>query len=329
MANQTRDPSDDSAPDADAAPGGPASSRGFGRWLFGFFGRRNADATLRQSLEEVIEEHQERSTSITEQEQLMLLNILHFGEARVEDVMVPRADIVSVEQDEPLEELIKVFCDAGHSRLPVYRETLDDPLGMYHIKDLLPLILDEMADKKAQANALAKRRRPVLFVPPSMPALDLFLKMQTTRTHMALVIDEYGGTDGLVTIEDLVEEIVGEIEDEHDSEEGPLIEKLGEGSYLVDARAPIEDLERLVGIKLILDQEDEDLETVGGLIVTTIDRVPERGELITHPAGLEFEVLDADPRKVKKLRVQIKPSLAEVHNSSKDRADHTKTFPKT
>jgi len=319
MANQTRDPSDEDVPLADVA-----ASRGIGRRLFGFLGRRNTDPTLRQSLEEVIEEHQERSTSITEEEQLMLLNILHFGEARVEDVMVPRADIVAVDQDEPLEDLIKVFCDAGHSRLPVFRETLDDPLGMYHIKDLLPLILDEMADKKSQANALAKRRRPVLFVPPSMPALDLFLKMQTTRTHMALVIDEYGGTDGLVTIEDLVEEIVGEIEDEHDNEEGPLIDKLGENTFLVDARAPIEDLEELVGAKLILDQEDEDLETVGGLIFSTIDRVPERGELISHPAGLEFEILDADPRKVKKLRVQIKSSLVKRNKSSEAQTDQSK-----
>jgi CBS domain containing-hemolysin-like protein len=287
MTNATRNSAHEDVQSASASQAASTSSRGFFPRVLGFLGRRQVDPSLRESLEEVIEEHQERSTSITEEEQLMLLNILHFGEARVEDVMVPRADIVAVEQDELLEDLIKVFCEAGHSRLP-----------------------------KAQANAISKLRRPVLFVPPSMPALDLFLKMQTTRTHMALVIDEYGGTDGLVTIEDLVEEIVGEIEDEHDNEEGPLIEKQGAGMFLVDARALIEELEELVGVKLIFDEEDEDLDTVGGLIFTMIDRVPERGELITHPRGLEFEVLDADPRRVKKVRIRIKSSSRPQTSSS-------------
>jgi CBS domain containing-hemolysin-like protein len=274
--------------------------------MLAVFGYRGAKVTLRESLEEVIEEHQDGTHSITQEEQLMLINILHFGESRVEDVMVPRADIVAVDADDELEELIKIFCDAGHSRLPVYRETLDDPMGMYHIKDLLPLVLDEMADKDTEASALAKVRRDVLFVPPSMSALDLFLKMQATRSHMALVIDEYGGTDGLVTIEDLVEEIVGEIEDEHDEEDGPLIERLSDKSWMVDARAEIDDLEKETGLSLMAGGDDEDIDTVGGLIVVTIDRVPQRGELISHRAGCEFEIVDADPRKVKRIRMTLK-----------------------
>lgn len=314
-------------------PDKPASARpgGLLSWLRKVFSVDAQNATLRESLIDVLDEHieaREATDHLTEQQRAMLLNILSFGSLRIEDVMVPRADIVAVDHDEPLEELLQVLAEAGHSRIPVYRETLDDPIGMYHIKDLLPLVLEEMAQSpgtgskqaatslKSQgrpsqgnvvhiARSLAKQRREVLFVPPSMAVLDLFLKMQATRIHMALVIDEYGGTDGLVTIEDLVEEIVGEIEDEHDTEEGPLLSKVSDGNYLADARVLVEDLVEIFGPLLPGDDDDEDIETLGGLIFDHIGRVPQRGELIEHPSGLEFEIADADPRRIKKVRIKI------------------------
>ncbi|TNE59374.1 MAG: HlyC/CorC family transporter [Alphaproteobacteria bacterium] len=301
MANISRD-----FPDGDPSDS-EGSRQSIWQKVITHFGRTGNPTSLRESLEEVIEEHQESAKGITEQEQAMLMNILHFGESRVEDVMVPRADIVAVEAGDTLQDLIKNFSDAGHSRVPVFRETLDDPVGMYHIKDLLPLVLEDFADPDQEVKALARCRREVLFVPPSMSSLDLFLKMQATRSHMALVIDEYGGTDGLVTIEDLVEEIVGEIEDEHDAEEGRLIERINDNLLLVDARAEIADLEKELGLKLLDEEEEEDIDTVGGLIVLEVDRVPQRGELITHPTGIEFEIVDADPRRVKRIRIRIRP----------------------
>lgn len=264
-------------------------------------------ASLRESLEDVIDEHQAADAAghLTEQERAMLVNILDFGGLRVEDVMVPRADIVAVEQDEGLEEILATLAEAGHSRVPVYRETLDDPVGMFHIKDLLPIALKQMNGAEAVSQWLSRERRPVLFVPPSMAVLDLFLKMQATRVHMALVIDEYGGTDGLVTIEDLVEEIVGEIEDEHDVEEGPLLTEVSKDHYFVDARAPIEEVTEALGRDLLLDDTDDDIDTLGGLVFDMIGRVPQRGELIEHPAGLEFEIADADARRIKKIRIKM------------------------
>lgn len=263
--------------------------------------------TLRESLEDIIDEHQAAQTTgqLTEQERAMLLNILNFGSLRVEDVMVPRADIVAVDEDEGLEEILETLARAGHSRVPVYRETLDDPVGMFHIKDLLPMALKQMNGAESVATWLSRERRQVLFVPPSMAVLDLFLKMQATRIHMALVIDEYGGTDGLVTIEDLVEEIVGEIEDEHDIEEGPLLTEISKGRYFVDARASIDEVTEALGRTLMLDDTDDDTDTLGGLVFDMIGRVPQRGELIGHPAGLEFEIVDVDARRIKKIRIKI------------------------
>jgi CBS domain containing-hemolysin-like protein len=201
--------------------------------------------------------------------------------------------------------------------MPVYRETLDDPVGMVHIKDVVEYLTpsDEAAGEVASGSkpfALKNVRRDVLFVPPSMPALDLLLKMQTTRIHLALVIDEYGGTDGLVSIEDLVEEIVGDIEDEHDTDEGPVLVTRADGTIEADARAPIEELEALLGLKLVDEDSEDDVETLGGLIFAMVGRVPVRGELIRHPQGFEFEVRDADPRRIKKLRVRpaVRPDKA-------------------
>lgn len=287
-----------------------AAKRSLFRRALDFVFRRSADATLRESLEGVIVEHQGSEQDFSAQERSMLLNIVEFGQLRVDDVMVPRADVIAVDADMPLEDLIKEFHDASHSRLPVYRETLDDPLGMYHIKDLLGLLVAEWDGEEVKANAVAKLRRPVLFVPPSMPAIDLFVKMQTTRMHMALVIDEYGGTDGLVTIEDLVEQVVGELDDEHDVEEGPLLERRGVGRYVADARMPLDEFEELLGQKLATSEDEEDIDTLGGLIFSMVDRVPQRGEIITHITGIEFEIVDADPRRVKTMRIKMDKGLA-------------------
>jgi len=224
--------------------------------------------------------------------------VLELDQRRVDDVMVPRADIVAAAADVSLEELVSLFTAASHSRLPVYRETLDDVIGMVHIKDLLGLW------DKSEALAMDEITRQVLFVAPSMPVLDLLLQMQATRVHMAVVVDEYGGTDGLVTIEDLVEEIVGEIEDEHDRLVAPQVTELPDGVLEMDARTPIEDLERRIGCALLPEERDEDIETLGGLVFSVLGRVPRRGELLSHPSGVEFEVVDADPRRVKRVRVR-------------------------
>lgn len=236
-----------------------------------------------------------------------------FHELRVDDVMVPRADIIAVENAVGLHDLATAFMEAGHSRLPVYKETLDDPLGMVHIKDLLPYL---MLNAKGRSGKTYKTkrvvqyiRRPVLFVPPSMLAQDLLRRMQARRIHMAIVVDEYGGTDGIVTLEDLVEPIVGDIEDEHDDAEPKVARVSGTGSDTVweaDARVSIDDFEQEFGRDFATPDEEEDVDTLGGLVFTLAGRVPERGEVIYHSDGIEFEVVDADPRRVKKLRIRSK-----------------------
>lgn len=266
-------------------------------------GKTNPD-TLRESLEEVLEEHPRVGSDLAPEERLMITKLLGFGKLRVDDVMVPRADIIAVEEGASLEEVVEVFSQAGHSRLPVYRETLDEPLGMYHIKDVIPFLARLSSGEKLPPFAFAKARRPLLFVPPSMPVLDLLLKMQATRNHMSLVIDEYGGTDGLVTIEDIVEEIVGEIEDEHDEPEAATLIKRPDGSFEANARVTVDELEARFGLTLQPENEEEHVDTLGGLVVYTVDRVPERGEIVRHGSGLEFEILDADPRRLKKLRIR-------------------------
>ncbi len=305
----------------------------------------NGDTSLRESLEDVIEQHDSSKESFTPEERSMLHNILEFGALRVEDVMVPRADIVAVDETIPIGELMTIFKDAGHSRLPVFDDTLDDPVGMVHIKDVMGWMTasatrrtrSRKADKngedtdrtppKVQAKSAAAKpppgpdmskvdlskllseariRREVLFVPPSMPAIDLLAKMQTTRIHMAVVIDEYGGTDGLVSIEDLVEEIVGDIEDEHDTDDSPLIVET-ENGYDVDARLSIEELEEKLGFEVVPSDREEDVDTLGGLVFSMVGRVPVRGELIRHESGIEFEVQEGDARRLKKLRIHLVP----------------------
>jgi CBS domain containing-hemolysin-like protein len=307
-------------PPADSPPASPgadasleAERPGAGRPLLSEIGARLAhavrnlrgSASIRERLEEVIEESERQTQDLSTQERLMLGNLLKFGDLRVEDVMVPRADIVAVEQDTPFPELIKLFREAQHSRLPIYRETLDDPLGMIHVKDLISLI--EQGDSGAlgwRDTPIARLKRDVLYVPGAMPALDLLLKMQASRIHLALVVDEYGGTDGLVSIEDLVEEIVGDIDDEHDVDEQPQIVPRDDGAFVADARVDLEDFRERTGIDLTAARTDEDVETLGGLVFAELGRVPVRGEIVAHPAGYEFEVLEADPRRVKKLSVR-------------------------
>jgi magnesium and cobalt transporter len=266
---------------------------------------------MRESLEEVIEESERQSPALSAQERTMLSNLLKVGELRVEDVMVPRADIIAVEESTRLADLVALFGDAQHSRLPVYRETLDDPTGLVHIKDALAQIERDGDGTFRWSNAsIPNIRRPILFVPPSMPVLDLLLKMQTTHIQLALVIDEYGGTDGLVSIEDLIEEIVGDIADEHDEDAAP-IRREADG-LVVDARVGLDDFHKETGLNLAIDDEvEQDIDTVGGLVISLLGRVPQRGEIVAHPAGFEFEVLDADPRRIRRLRIRP-PAAAET-----------------
>ena len=272
-------------------------------------------------LRELIEDALARSKSdtLSVQERNMMRRILHFGKLTVEDVMVPRADIVAVDESITVDELMRVFREAEHSRLPVYHETLDEPRGMIHIRDLMSWITEEAetgamvpldlgrVDLKRTVGAIDITRE-LLYVPASMAALHLLLKMQNTRIHLALVVDEYGGTDGLVSIEDLVEEVVGEIADEHDVEEAPLIRTDQRLGLIADARVPIEDLEKHLGIELVSGDQEEDIDTLGGLVFALAGRIPELGERVLHPSGVKFEVLEADPRRIKKLRIHLSPA---------------------
>ncbi len=265
-------------------------------WLRAGRGRKGGE-TARGTLEELIEDRDESEIPIDDNERLLLGNILHLRDVTAGDMMVPRADILAVEARTDLKTLLDSFTRSGHSRLPVYRKTLDDVLGMVHIKDV---VMASQSDRPFTPIRLIRR---VLFVAPSMRALDLLLEMRLKRTHMALVVDEYGGIDGLVTIEDVVEQIVGEIEDEHDRDIEPDLTMRADGVIEADARTPIDEFEEMVG-PVLSEEEREDVDTLGGLVVFIAGRVPSRGELIVHPSGLEFEVVEADPRRVRRLRVR-------------------------
>ncbi|MEE8393970.1 MAG: hemolysin family protein [Rhodospirillales bacterium] len=265
-------------------------------WLREKLKLRNGEGSARDTLDELIEEREEAEVPIDENERSLLANVLDLRDRDIHDVMVPRVDIVSLEINSPLSDVISLMTREGHSRLPVYRENLDDAVGMVHIKDVLEW------RAKDQKFSLSKVLRKILFVSPSMRVLELLLEMRVKRSHMALVVDEFGGVDGLVTIEDLVEEIVGEIEDEHDHEEEPVIVRRPDGSFDADARAAVKSLEERVG-QFITAEEREEIDTLGGLVFYLAGRVPIRGELVSHPSGLEFEVLEADPRRIKRLRV--------------------------
>ncbi len=284
---------------ADAAP---RASGGFLRAVRAFFGAKTNDISLRESLEEAIEEHAEgtNAVSLGDREREMLFNVLEYGELRIDDVMVPRGDIVAVPSNISFPDLVKIFAEAAHSRMPVFGDTLDDVVGMVHVKDTLKLIADGGTTSDFK---IASIQRPVLYAPASMRVIDLLAKMRASRTHMAVVVDEYGGTDGLVTVEDMVEEIVGEIEDEHDAVEEPDLVPLGSGGYDADARLGIDELEEALGIDLTLDERSEDVDTLGGLVFLLVDHVPDIGEVIAHVSGYKFEVLDADPRRIRKIRI--------------------------
>ena len=257
--------------------------------------------TLREEIEEAIEEHaadQPAANDLSHAERQMLTNLLDLSDRRVADAAVPRADIIAFDVARPFSELVAAFVDAGHSRLPIFRDSLDEVIGMIHVKDVYARLAAH------EAPAPDTLLREVLYVPTAMRVLDLLARMRQARTHMAIVVDEFGGTDGLVTIEDLVEQIVGDIEDEHDEEVAPQIVRV-DGGWEADARVDLAELEHAVGAPLGGDDVDEDVDTLGGLIVALADRVPEPGETVTHPAGWRFDVLASDGRRVERARVRV------------------------
>src|SRR6516225_3577411 len=272
------------------------------RSFFKLIRRPRDGETLRETIDEMIEEPStEGAHPLSAHERVLIGNILKVHGRTAADVMVPRIDIVALDVETLFPEVIKCMVEQGHSRVPVYRETLDDVIGFIHVKDVLAPVADRRQTK------LSPILRKVLFVAPSVPILDLLVQMRQARTHIAMVVDEFGGIDGLVTIEDLIEEIVGEIEDEHDVADRPSPFERADGSLIADARTPIETLEAYRGAPLRQGADQEEVDTLGGLVSGLAGRVPKRGEVIVHPSGIEFEVLDADPRRIKRLRVRGLP----------------------
>ncbi|MGF1605298.1 MAG: hemolysin family protein [Rhodothalassiaceae bacterium] len=267
---------------------------------------KRSNGSLRESLEDVIEQHRHplEEKALRAEELELLHNIVAHADVRTEDIMVRRPDMVAIDRDAPFEDLIQLFIEAAHSRLPVYQDNLDTVTGMVHVKDALKILVERPADQPRPP--ISSIERPVLFVAPSMRALDLLAKMRANRIHMAVVVDEYGGTDGLVTIEDLVEQVVGEIHDEHDLDEQPKLIPCEDGRLDVDARVGIEQLAEHLD-RPLLPQNGEDVDTVGGLVFTLAGRVPQIGEIVTDAAGNRFEVVDADPRRIKRVRVAPGP----------------------
>jgi CBS domain containing-hemolysin-like protein len=311
--------------DKDAAAGGgstpePPSRSGDDVEKEGWFDRLKSaigiksQASLRADLEEALA-GEDLAESFTQGERAMLRNLLRLSEVHVADLMVPRADIAAVTHDITLGDLLRAFRESGHSRMPVYRETLDDPIGMVHIKDVMIYMTKAGAAAPDQPTDLAKvdMSRPlhalglvrnVLFVPPSMPATALLANMQAGRIQMALVVDEYGGTDGVVSLEDIVEAVFGEIDDEHDDVEGPMVVAQPDGTFIADARADLEEVSAAIGNGFGKSEDSADVDTVGGLVFHLIGRIPLRGELIAAPGDYELEILDADPRRIKRLRIR-------------------------
>jgi len=275
-------------------------------------GSRPEENGWRESLEELLEEHEIGDAELGPEERHMLSNIISLGDKRIEDVMVPRADIVALEMGLPLQEVVESYLAAPHSRLPIYRENLDDIVGILHIKDLV-----QLWGQEGDVDLAPILRQP-LVVPPSKPVTDLLVEMRAQRRHFAIVVDEYGGVDGLVTIEDLIEEVVGDIRDEHDTEEEPVFIEHEDGTIEVDSRYELDDFEARVGCDLLTDADDEEIDTLGGFIFVTLGRVPKRGEVVRHDCGLEFEIADADPRRIKLLRVRrFSPSAVDGERSEK------------
>mgnify|MGYP006272006761 CR=1 FL=1 len=286
------------------------------------FLRGDEDPTLRERIEEVIEEHGMRDgtgASLSREELSLLTNLLSNGDVRVEDIMIRRPDMVAIDAAESFDALVDLFVEAAHSRMPVFRDNLDHVTGMVHVKDCMRAL--NAAQDGQPLPSIGDISRPVLFVAPSMRALDLLAKMRSRRTHMAIVVDEYGGTDGLVTIEDLIEQVVGEIHDEHDLDSVAEIRANDDGSFDVDARVQIESLEARLDRSFAGEEGREDeVDTVGGLVFTLAGRVPEIGEVVTDATGTSFEVLDADLRRITRLRVRPGATSGEAAAPASDTA---------
>lgn len=309
-------PEPQASPEPGSSPA-PAAQRGPSLWtrLKALLALR--PVSLRDDLEEALEsENNGETTNFTLSERTILQNVLHLGEKRVEDVMVPRVDIEAVESGENLGTLVARFRQVGHSRIPIFRESLDDIIGFVHVKDALRRItdpvLDPEKDKPIRLTSAPLRQklekldlvRAVLYVPPMMPVGDLLQQMQLKRVHMAIVIDEFGGTDGLVTIEDLLEAVVGEIEDEHDEAEVALVRKVNSNIFIASARAELEEVRAVVGPDFDLGDHAEEVETLGGLVFDLAGHVPAKGEKVGGIKGFEFEVLQSDSRHVKRLKIK-------------------------
>ena len=275
--------------------GGSRLWRGIQHLIFG----DDAEPTLRNQIEEAIEEAEEQrpvAGDLTPTERQMLRNLLDFGDQTAGDVCVTRGDIVAVPSDISFDALVRTFAEAGHSRLPVYGESLDEVVGMVHIKDVFVASVDESRDRSIEA-----LMRTPLFVPESMGVIELLARMRQDRIHLAIVVDEFGGTEGLVTIEDVVEEIVGDIEDEHDEAEIGMLTMLDEGVWEADARLELEDLREAVDGRLTA--EDDEVDTVGGLTFLLAGRILQPGESVSHPSGWRLESVDADARRIKRVRL--------------------------
>jgi CBS domain containing-hemolysin-like protein len=259
----------------------------------------DSEQTLREEIEEAIDEAEEShpvAGDLTPVERQMLRNLLHFGDETAGDICVTRGDIISVPSTIAFEDLVKAFAEAEHSRLPVFGESLDEIIGMVHVKDVFAAMIDESRDRSIQALL-----RTPLFIPESMGVIDLLARMRAERVHLAIVVDEFGGTEGLVTIEDVVEEIVGEIEDEHDTEQAGLLTRLDDGVWEADARIELEELAETVDARLTW--EEDEVDTLGGLVFLLAGHIPERGESVIHPSGWRLEAVDSDPRKILRVRL--------------------------
>ena len=263
------------------------------------FKKKTENNNLKQSIETVLDNDLKGTEGISKHERLMLLNILKIDDIRSSDIMIPRADIGAVELNDSFEKVLEVFIKEAHSRVPIYEKNLDNIIGMIHIKDLV----NYQNQKKTETNFLQNLKREILEIPPSMPVLDLLLKMQFTRLHMGIVIDEYGCTDGLVTIEDVIEEITGEIEDEHDEKNLPMLIKSSLNTFEASARIEIDELQKVTNVEFLNSYNNDDIDTLGGLIFSITGRVPQRGEIIKHTSGTTFEIKDADPMKIKSVKV--------------------------
>lgn len=309
------DPTSSSTPAEGGENGSKEDSSGLGGWIGGLLrGKtrsRNGENGWRESIEELLDEHDGGDEdALGEEERRMLANIVALGDKRIDDVMVPRGDIVALEASLSLSEIVACYREAPHSRLPVYSEQLDEILGVLHIKDLVKFW------GRTGAIDLQSILRPPVIVPPSKPVIDLLVEMRASRRHMAIVVDEYGGVDGLVTIEDLIEEVVGDIRDEHDNSEDPIFVENPDGTIDVDARFELAEFESRVDCDLLADEEDEEIDTLGGFVFVALGRVPKRGEVIRHDCGLEFEIVDADARRIWRLKVRRPERLASLIDTS-------------